>query len=92
MDKLYQIITELWPLIDIQNCLVLNTILTNGQILIFFCYKISDGRVCCMPAALLLSMNIRLAEKCSILILILNANNHINRQVKNLYRISSPVY
>ena len=54
MDKFYQIITELWPLIDVQNCVLLNIILTNGQILIFFfCYKISGGGVCCMPAALL---------------------------------------
>ena len=36
MDKFYQIITELWPLIDVQNCVLLNIILTNGQILIFF--------------------------------------------------------
>ena len=64
MDKFYQIITELWPLIDVQSCVLLNIILTNGQILIFFfcykisggisfCYKISGGGVCCMPAALL---------------------------------------
>ena len=49
MDEFYQIITELWPLIDVQNFLLLNT---NGRILIIFCYKISSGRVCCMPAAL----------------------------------------
>ena len=36
MDKFYQIITELWPLIDVQNCVLLNIIITNGQILIFF--------------------------------------------------------
>ena len=53
MDKFYQMITELWPLIDVQNCVLLNIILTNVQILIVFCYKISGGRACCMPAALL---------------------------------------
>ena len=56
MDKFYQIITELWHLIEVQNCILLNIILTNGQILIFFCYKISCGGVCCMPAALLLQI------------------------------------
>ena len=53
MDKFYQIITELWPFIDVQNCVLLNIILTNGHILICFCYKISCGGVCCMHAALL---------------------------------------
>ena len=48
MDIFYQIITELCPLIDVQNCVLLNIILTNG-------HKISDGGVCCMPAALLLT-------------------------------------
>ena len=40
MDKFYQIITELWPLIDVQNCVLLNIIITNGQILIFFFLEI----------------------------------------------------
>ena len=55
MGEFYQIITELWSLIDVQNCVLLNIILTNGQIVIYiFCYKISGGEVCCMPAALYL--------------------------------------
>ena len=41
MDKFYQIITELWPLIEVQNCVLLN---------IIFC-----GGVSCLPAALLLN-------------------------------------
>ena len=40
IDKFYQIITELWPLIDVQNCVLLNIILTNGQILIFLLQNI----------------------------------------------------
>ena len=48
MDKFYEISTQLWSLIDVQICVLLNIILTNGQILIFFCYKISSGGVCCM--------------------------------------------
>ena len=35
MDKFDEIIAELWPLIDVQNCVLLNIVLTNGQILIF---------------------------------------------------------
>ena len=52
MGKFRQISTELWPLIDVQKCALLNIILTNGHI---FCYKIhvSGGDVCCMSAALL---------------------------------------
>ena len=46
MDEFYQIITELWPLIVVQNCILLNIILRNEQILIFFCYKISGGGLC----------------------------------------------
>ena len=39
MNKFYQIISELWPLIDVQYCVLLNIILTNGQILmLFFCF------------------------------------------------------
>ena len=57
MGKFYKIITELCPLIDVQNCVLLNISLTNVQILIgFFCYKISGGGVCCMPAALLFAL------------------------------------
>ena len=41
MDKFYQIITELWPLIEVQNSVLLN---------IIFC-----GGVSCLPAALLFS-------------------------------------
>ena len=29
MDKCYQIITELWPLMDVQNCVLLNIILKD---------------------------------------------------------------
>ena len=36
MDNFYQIITELWPLNDVQNCILLNIILTNAHILILF--------------------------------------------------------
>ena len=36
MYKFYQIIIELWPLIDVQYSILLNINLTNGQILIFF--------------------------------------------------------
>ena len=43
MDKFYQIITELWPLIEVQNCVLLN---------IIFC-----GRVSCLPAAFLFAMH-----------------------------------
>ena len=50
MDKCYQIITELRPLMDVQNCVLLNIILKDID---FFCYKISGGGVCCMSAALL---------------------------------------
>ena len=39
MDKFYQIITELWPLIEVQNSILLNIIC---------------GGVSCLPAALLL--------------------------------------
>ena len=39
MNKFHQIITELWPLIDVQYYVLLNIILTNGQILIFFVTK-----------------------------------------------------
>ena len=52
MDKFYQIITELWPLTDVQNCVLLNIILTNGQILVFSLLQISSGGVYCIPAAL----------------------------------------
>ena len=31
LHGVYQIITELWPLIDVQNCVLLSIILTNGQ-------------------------------------------------------------
>ena len=41
MDKFYQIITELWPLIEVQNCVLLN---------IIFC-----GGVSCLHAELLFS-------------------------------------
>ena len=36
MVEFNQIITELWPLTDVQNCVLLNIILTIAQILIFF--------------------------------------------------------
>ena len=36
MNKFYRIIIELWSLIEVQYCVLLNIILTNGQILIFF--------------------------------------------------------
>ena len=39
MDKFYQTITELWPLIEVQNCVLLNIIFRGG--------------VSCLPAALL---------------------------------------
>ena len=39
MDKFYQIITELWPLIEVQNSVLLNIIFR--------------GVVSCLPAALL---------------------------------------
>ena len=42
MDKFNQIITELWPLIEVQNCVLLNIIF--------------HGRVSCLPAALLFSV------------------------------------
>ena len=35
-NKFYQIVTEVWPLINSQYCILLNILLTNGQILIFF--------------------------------------------------------
>ena len=41
MDKFYQIITELWPLIEVQNCVLLNIIFRGG--------------VSCLPAVLLLN-------------------------------------
>ena len=53
MDKFYQIITELWPLIDVQNCVLLNIILTNGQISLFSLLQIYGGGVYCIPAVLL---------------------------------------
>ena len=42
MDIFYQIITELWPLIEVQNCVLLNIIIRGG--------------VSCLPAALLFSV------------------------------------
>ena len=41
MDKFYQISTELWPLIEVKNSILLNNI---------------RGGVSCLPAALLLQL------------------------------------
>ena len=45
MDRFYQIITELWPLIEVQNCVLLNIIFR--------------GRVSCLSALLLLAIEIK---------------------------------
>ena len=42
MDTFHQIITELWPLIEVQNCVLLNITFRGG--------------VSCLPAALLLEI------------------------------------
>ena len=44
MDKFYQIITELWPLIEVRNSILLNIIFRGG--------------VSCLPAALLFFVEI----------------------------------
>ena len=54
MDKFYQIITELWPLIDVQNLHFAQYHFNKWMDFDIFCYKISHGGVCWMPAALLL--------------------------------------
>ena len=48
-DKFYQIITELWPLIDVPNCDLLKIIFTNGQIWIISVTKYQvAGYVACL--------------------------------------------
>ena len=37
MGKFLQIFTELWPLTDVQNCVLLNIFLINEWIVIEFC-------------------------------------------------------
>ena len=69
MGKFWQISTEFWPLIDVRNLFSLSIFGIFFFKMIFIALKISRGRVCCMPSALLF--------KCKIVNIFLSIGLHL---------------